>query len=325
LRKDTWDDRLVGADAADRIRPDLRALPATPVTRFAPAPTGELHLGHLVNAIYVWGLARAGGGRVMLRIEDHDRQRSRAMYERAILDDLQAMGLIPDVPAIDVFRGGATSYRQSDSSAAYAEAADVLRGAGLVYACDCARSTFAAWEADNGRSWSGGGCPGDCRRRALVDDGSIGLRVTVGDGDERWDDLLMGPSAGEPAADGDVLIRDRAGNWTYAFCVVVDDRRQAIDLVIRGRDLLASTPAQIRLASLLGRSDPPRFLHHPLVLLPSGRKLSKADHSTSLRSMLDAGVTPAELLGRAVSLARLRAADAQIAVSELGSLFDPRW
>jgi glutamyl/glutaminyl-tRNA synthetase len=146
----------------------------------------------------------------------------------------------------------------------------------------------------------------------------------IGGENARWDDLLVGRSEGEPAASGDLLIRDRVGNWTYAFCVVIDDRRQGIDLVIRGRDLLASTPAQIRLARLLGRSDPPRFLHHPLVRLPSGRKLSKADRATSLRSMLEAGATPAELLGQAATLARLRADDAPIAATELGSLFDAR-
>ena len=172
------------------------ALPGPPVTRFAPAPTGALHLGHLVNAIYVWGIARAAGGRIVLRIEDHDRQRSRPMYERAVLDDLESFGLAPDEPTIGAFRQGSTSYRQSDAIDAYTVAVASLRAVGLVYACDCARSTFAAWEAEHGRSWSSGGCPGDCRSRAIEDDASVGLRVAIGGGDERWDDLLLGPSRG---------------------------------------------------------------------------------------------------------------------------------
>ena len=102
-------------------------------------------------------------------------------------------------------------------------------------------------------------------------------------------DLLAGPLADEPASGGDLLVRDRVGNWTYAFCVVVDDMRHGVDLVIRGRDLLHSTPVQLRLARLLGRETPPRFLHHPLIRRVSGQKLSKADGDTAVRSLLDAG------------------------------------
>ncbi len=177
---------------------------------------------------------------------------------------------------------------------------------GLVYACDCARSTFAAWETGHGRPWRGIGCPGGCRARALPEDEGTGLRVAVGAGSERWVDLLAGPMGDEPAATGDLLVRDRRGNWTYAFCVVVDDLRHGVDLVIRGRDLLDATPVQLRLGRLLGRDSPPRFLHHPLVRRVSGTKLSKAEGDTALRSMLDAGRTPAELFGLAARLAGLR-------------------
>jgi glutamyl/glutaminyl-tRNA synthetase len=322
LRKDTRIDGPFDATAADRVRPDEDSLPRAPITRFAPAPTGQLHIGHLVNALYVWGIARASDGRVILRIEDHDRQRSRARFERQILDDLTTLGLVPDEPGMDVLRGGgATPYRQSDAGSWYARALERLRSGGLAYACECARSTFATWEARQGRSWTGCGCPGDCRKRAIEDDGSVGLRVAVGDGVERWDDLLLGPSVGEPATAGDVLIRDRVGNWTYALCVVVDDLRQGIDLVIRGRDLHDATPAQIRLAALLGRTVPPRFLHHPLVRHPSGRKLSKADGDTSVRSLLEEGTVPADLLGRAAFLAGLRASEEPLRADDLAGLF----
>jgi glutamyl-Q tRNA(Asp) synthetase len=313
---------LLVPDVTGSARPDPRVLPPTPVTRFAPAPTGRLHLGHLVNAIYVWGIARATGGRVILRIEDHDRQRSRLDHEVALLEDLEWLGLVPDEPSIAAFRTGPTTYRQSDAGGAYATALARLDAAGLVYACACSRSTFDAWEDGHGRPWRGIGCPGGCRALALdAEARDLGVRVAVGAGSERWTDLLAGPMADEPAADGDLLVRDRLGNWTYAFCVVVDDLRQGVDLVIRGRDLLDATPVQLRLGRLLGRETPPRFLHHPLVRRVSGQKLSKAEGDTSVRSMLDAGATPGALFGRAARLAGLRDDDAPTEAERLGDLF----
>jgi len=311
-------------------RPHPRVLPAAPVTRFAPAPTGFLHLGHLVNALYVWGIAQATCGRVILRIEDHDRQRSRPEYEAALLDDLERLGLLPDTPHIDAFRAGATTYRQSDNDPAYEAALDRLRDAGLVYACACTRTTFAEWAAAHGRAWRGMGCPGGCRGAAL-DEGEawsaspgapgLSLRVAVGAGSERWIDLLAGPLADEPATTGDLLVRDRVGNWTYPFCVVVDDMANGVDLVIRGRDLLDATPVQLRLARLLGREVPPQFLHHPLVRRVSGEKLSKAERDTAVRQMLDAGATSGDLFGRAARLAGLRENEAPLEPAVLGSLF----
>ena len=301
--------------------PDPRVLPAAPVTRFAPAPTGDLHLGHLVNALYTWGIARATGGRVILRIEDHDRQRSRPEYEASILGDLARLGLVPDEPSLSAFAAAPTPYRQSDSGSGYEAALERLREGGLAYACGCSRATFAAYEEDRGRPWRGIGCPGDCRAKALPEDAGTGLRVAVGAGSERWIDLLAGPMADEPAATGDLLVRDRLGNWTYALCVVVDDIRHGVDLVIRGRDLLDATPVQLRLARLLGRETPPSFLHHPLVRRVSGRKLSKADGDTSVRSMLDAGRTPADLFGLAARLAGLTLGAEPIEPAELGSRF----
>ena len=303
--------------------PDPRVLPTAPVTRFAPAPTGYLHIGHLVNALYTWGLARAAGGRVILRVEDHDRQRSRPEFEAALLDDLDRLGLAPDEPpgGTGAFRGGTTPYRQSDAGPAYDAALSGLRDQGLVYACACSRTTFAAYEAVRGRAWRGIGCPGGCRERALPEEPGTGLRVAVGAGSERWVDLLAGPLVDEPAATGDPLLRDRAGNWTSAFCVVVDDARHAVDLVVRGRDLLHATPVQLRLARLMGRTLPPQYLHHPLVRRVSGQKLSKAEGDTAVRLLLDAGRTPAELFGLAARLAGLQADATPIDPSDLAAPF----
>ena len=274
-------------------------MPSGAVTRFAPAPTGHLHLGHLVNALYVWGIARATAGAIVLRIEDHDRQRSRRAFEADLLEDLEMLGLVPDRPTLAALRAGPSPYRQSDSDDAYRAAVDRLRDARRIYACDCARSAFERWEREHGTPFAGPGCPGGCRDRALPETAGAGLRAALGGGQERWVDALAGPMADDVAGRGDVLVRDRLGNWTYGLCVVVDDLRHGIDLVIRGRDLLHATAVQIRLGRALGRAVSPVFLHHPLVRRPDGTKLSKADGATSVRSLLGEGRTPAELLGEA--------------------------
>ena len=268
-----------------------------PTTRFAPAPTGRLHLGHLANAIYVWGLARRLGDRVLLRIEDHDRQRCRPEYERALLDDLDRLGLAADQPSTDELRAGPLSYRQSDNGAVYAAALERLAGVTNVYACDCSRATFAAWRSEHGSPWSGRGCPGGCRGRGLEPRAHLTLRVALGDGDEGWEDRLLGSRSGPVSADGDLPLRDRNGNWTYPLCVVVDDLRHGVDLVVRGEDLVDATADQIRLGRLLGRETPPTFAHHPLVRRPDGTKLSKADGATAISELLDRGRTPHDLFG----------------------------
>ncbi len=297
------------------VRPDPARLPARPTTRFAPAPTGFLHLGHLVNAIYVWGIARATGGRVVLRIEDHDRQRSRRASEAALLQDLERLGLLPDEPALPELRTSRSAYRQSDDGAPYSAAVNALRAQGRVYACTCSRATLLAWR--------GPGCPGGCRERAIPEDRpNSALRAWIGEGDEEFDDLLLGPQSGDPSAEGDLTLRDRHGNWSYPLCVVVDDVRHGVDLVIRGRDLLDATPGQLRLGRLLGRATPPAFLHHPLLRKPSGAKLSKADHDTAIRDLLDGGATPADLLGFAAAAVGLIAAPAPVPAAALGQLFE---
>jgi glutamyl/glutaminyl-tRNA synthetase len=242
-------------------------------------------------------VARETSGAVVLRIEDHDRQRCRPEFELALLEDLEALGFEPTEPSIAELRSRARSdYRQSDSHALYAVVAEGLARRGLVYACDCSRTTFAAWSTQHGRPWSGPGCPGGCAARRLDRTAAnLPWRLALGDGDEGWDDLILGPQSGVVAIAGDMAIRDRNGNWTYGFCVVADDLRHRIDLVIRGDDLLDATAGQIRLARLLERSEPPRFLHHPLVRHPGGRKLSKADGATAVRALLAAGSTALEV------------------------------
>jgi glutamyl-Q tRNA(Asp) synthetase len=191
---------------------------------------------------------------------------------------------------------GPVRQTDPDALAAYRDAAAVLRRDGLVYGCDCTRATFAAWRTAHGANWAGTGCPGRCRERGL--DGPV-LRVALGEGQEAWTDVLAGPSVTPVAPHGDLPIRDRHGNWSYGFCVVVDDLRQGIDLVVRGRDLLGATGVQIRLGRHLGRVRPPTFLHHPLIIRPDGTKLSKSAGDTGVRELRAAGLTPDDIIERA--------------------------
>jgi glutamyl-tRNA synthetase/glutamyl-Q tRNA(Asp) synthetase len=290
------------------LRPDLAAatalFTAPPVTRFAPSPTGYLHLGHIVNAIYTWGIARALGGRVLLRLEDHDRIRSRPEYQAAIVEDLDWLGFEAD-------EGRHPLLRQSDTSEVYGEALDELKRTQHVYACDCSRSEIG-----------GGRYIGRCRNRGLSEVPGRGLRIRFDDGSARAYDLLAGPIEQTPSGQcGDLLVRDRDGNWTYQFAVSVDDLRQGVTLVIRGADLLTSTGRQVLLASMLGRTTPPFFLHHPLIMAASGEKLSKSAGDTGVRELRAQGLEPANVIGRAAALIGLIDSPRPVGASEVSTLF----
>jgi glutamyl-tRNA synthetase/glutamyl-Q tRNA(Asp) synthetase len=288
--------------------PDLGALAARlagpPLTRFAPAPTGFVHLGHVVNAIYVWGLARALGGRVLLRVEDHDRVRSRPAFEAALVEDLAWLGFEPDA-------GASPLLRQSDAPHAYADAVAGLARHHAVYACACSRTSIGGERYD-----------GRCRDRGLRAGPGLGLRVRLGPDPERFEDARLGPQVQTPADQcGDLLLRDRDGHWTYQLAVTVDDRRQAVTLVVRGEDLLASTGRQVALARLLGRATPPVFLHHPLLLDSGGRKLSKSASDTGVRELRAAGLAPAEVIGMAAAAVGLLEDGTPVPAARVAALF----
>jgi glutamyl-tRNA synthetase/glutamyl-Q tRNA(Asp) synthetase len=309
--------RPMMADAIARL---AHRLPPAPLTRFAPSPTGYLHLGHVANAIYVWGIARAIGGRVLLRLEDHDRGRCRAEYEAALLDDLAWLGLEPDVGSPEEFRAGPSSLRQSECGTVYADMLDRLARTQRVYACACSRKDIAA--DVGGPSNEESRYLGRCRTLGLAAMPGHGIRIVMEDGIERFDDALLGPQEQCPAAQcGDLLLRDRLGRWTYQFAVTADDLRHDIDLVIRGDDLLASTGRQLRLAHLLGRVAPPVYLHHPLIRKHSGEKLSKSSHDTGIRDLRAAGERAAAILGRAAYLTGLLRAPRDLMAEELPDLF----
>jgi len=257
-----------------------------------------------VNAVYVWGIARAAGGRVVLRIEDHDRIRSRPEFEASILEDLDWLGF-------DADEGRDPILRQSDGPAAYEKALEALRASHHVYACDCSRKEIG-----------GERYPGRCRGRAVAEAPGCGIRVQIDEGFEEFDDLRLGPTRQAPAGQcGDILLRDRDGHWTYQFAVTVDDMNQGVDLVIRGEDLLSSTGRQIALARMLGRQAPPRFLHHPLIVKPGGDKLSKASGDTGVRELRRAGVSASEVIGRAAAAVGLIESPRTVEARDVAVLF----
>ena len=265
------------------------------LTRFAPAPTGYLHLGHVVNALYVWSAAQERDGRVLLRIEDHDRQRSRPEYEAAIVEDLAWLGFVHYGPIV----------RQSERDAIYRKALQPLIDRELVYGCTCTRS-----EIESGAGSREPGAepryPNTCRDKEIGLTDGVGWRVRLDPGIERFFDECLGPQEQDPSRQcGDLLVRDRLGNWTYQFVAAVDDHLQKISDVIRGEDLLSSTGRQIRLARLLGRATPPRFWHHPLVMKSPAQKLSKSDGDTGIRELRAAGWTREAVLEKARALGKL--------------------
>jgi glutamyl-tRNA synthetase/glutamyl-Q tRNA(Asp) synthetase len=220
---------------------------------------------------------------VLLRIEDHDRARSRPEFEAALVEDLAWLGFAADGDLI----------RQSERGALYERALADLRGRGLTYACECSRADIGS-----------GRYPGTCRDRHLRESAGLGIRLRLEPAVERFDDLRLGPKEQRPSEQcGDLLVRDRHGHWTYQFAVVVDDWLQGVNFVIRGEDLLDSTGRQIQLGRLLGREHPPAFLHHELVMKTATQKLSKSDGDTGVRDLRAKGWSAEDVIAHAVKLA----------------------
>ncbi|MFM8220242.1 MAG: glutamate--tRNA ligase family protein, partial [Planctomycetaceae bacterium] len=271
----------------DPRHPDPAHAVATGRTRFAPSPTGRLHLGHVASMLAVWGLADAWGLAVDVRIEDHDRQRCRPEHLAALRADLDWLEFEPA-------RGGRWSL-QSEHADRFDEALDRLCRRGLIYACHCSRRDLPP--APHGVE----ACyPGTCRERnwPLTPDST--LRVRLVEAEIGFHDLWRGEQRQTPARQcGDLVVRDRHGQYTYQFAVVVDDLADGIDTIIRGADLLDSTGRQLQLRTLLGGHTPLRFAHHPLLVGPDGQKLSKSLLSPPVSELREAGWSAAQVRGLA--------------------------
>ncbi len=273
------------------------------VTRFAPSPTGLLHLGHAYSALVAFAAARDAGGRFLLRIEDIDTGRCRPEFEAALREDLTWLGLCWEEPV----------RRQSDHFGDYAAALDRLRDLGLVYPCFCTRTDIAAEiaRADNAPHGPDGFLyPGTCRalepaeRRDRIAAGTahawrLNVRMAmahigVQDRPLTFEDASAGTVAAAPETLGDVVLARKDVPTSYHLAVTVDDALQGVTLVTRGEDLFHATHIHRLLQALLGYA-PPRYRHHPLLTGADGKRFAKRDKSLTLRALREAGKTPADV------------------------------
>ncbi len=257
-------------------------------TRFAPSPTGQLHLGGAWTALASWVVARSVGGASVLRIEDLDAARVDPESERSLVRDLEWLGIDWDDQPV----------RQSARSAEYEGAIALLASQGLVYPCDCSRAEIARAVAAP-HAGEEVVYPGACRHKdpSRPMKRPPALRVTVPSGIVAYEDAIVGPVSQRLEREvGDFVLKRGDGAFAYQLAVVVDDLAMEITDVVRGADLVASTPRQIWLAQML-RRDPPRYAHVPLVVAPGGMRLEKRTRGATIRELRGAGVTPEEIVG----------------------------
>ncbi len=302
-----------------------------PVGRFAPSPTGRMHLGNVYAALMSWLSVKKQGGRWLLRIEDIDPQRSRKQWEELIMDDLLWLGMEWDAgPGRDDGHG---PYRQSERGEIYLTMLERLNDLALLYPCHCTRADIMATQApheSDGRVIYRGTCrPTDI---ATVHDEvahiihghattAASLRM-IARGTVTFCDLHYGRQTVTLQREcGDFIVRRRDGAWAYQLSCVVDDALMGVSEVVRGRDLLLSAPQQIYTARCLGFAAP-RFAHVPLLLNGAGQRLSKRDQSLDM-AVLRQRFTPHELLGHLASLAGIIPSPRPVTLNELLQAF--RW
>lgn len=243
--------------------------------RFAPSPSGRMHLGNVFSALLAWLSAKSAGGELLLRIEDLDPARSREEYAGAIMEDFRWLGLDWDIQA----------ENQSRRKGAYEGAIEILRQKQLVYPCYCTRDQLhaaSAPHASDGRVIYPGTCRELTEQQRSAMQKAPSLRICVPDREISFTDGLQGIQRLNLKKEwGDFIIRRADGVAAYQLAVVVDDGSQGVTQVVRGRDLLSSTPAQIYLYHLL-ELPVPEFYHVPMLLAPDGRRLSKRDRDLDL-------------------------------------------
>ncbi|HEV2547644.1 MAG TPA: tRNA glutamyl-Q(34) synthetase GluQRS [Stellaceae bacterium] len=269
------------------------------VTRFAPSPTGLLHLGHAYSALVAWRAAREAGGRFLLRLEDIDRTRCHPQFAAAVLEDLAWLGLDWD--------GGVRV--QSEHFGDYEAALDRLDVAGLIYPCFCTRAAIAAEIARAGAAPHGDDgplYPGTCRTlateerlRRIAAGESFALRLDMAKALARtgpldWEEEGHGIIVAEPERLGDVVLARKDAPTSYHLAVTVDDALQGVTLVTRGADLFTATHIHRLLQALLDLPTP-RYRHHALRTDASGHRYAKRDKALTLRALREAGRTPAEV------------------------------
>jgi glutamyl-tRNA synthetase len=293
-----------------------------PRVRFAPSPTGYLHIGGVRTALFNWLWARKTGGTFVLRIEDTDRERSTPENEAIILRELRWLGLGWDEgPEV----GGAHGpYRQMERLALYAEFAETLIARGAAYRCYCTREDLEAQrEALKARDPKAVfRYPGTCRDRKAPPDRPWVLRLKAPtSGSVTYQDMVFGEVTTPNSAQQDAVLMRPDGVPLYNFGAVVDDVTMGITLVARGRDHMVNTPIQILLYEALGRT-PPRFAHLPMMLAPDGTKLSKRHGAVSVGEYRDKGIPPAGLLNYLVRFGWSFGDQEVFSIPELVQAFD---
>jgi glutamyl-Q tRNA(Asp) synthetase len=268
---------------------------AVTVTRFAPSPTGLLHLGHAFSALTAFCAAREAGGRFLLRIEDIDPVRCKPAFAQALFDDLRWLGLTWEEPV----------RFQSAHGADYAAALERLREMELLYPCFCTRKEIGALAAPQENDDAGPVYPGTCRdlsaqaREALAQTRSHVWRLDMGRACDRagaifWHDAIKGEVRADPARFGDVVLARKDVPTSYHLSVTVDDALQGVTCVTRGEDLFAATDIHRLLQALLALPTP-RYRHHALLRDATGRRFAKRDKALTLRSLREAGKTPRDV------------------------------
>jgi len=263
------------------------------IERFAPSPTGLLHLGHAYSAITAWESAQSAGGGFLLRIEDIDQTRARAEFEQAIFDDLHWLGLSWPAPIL----------RQSDNMPAYRTALGILQGHGLTYACDCTRSDIKTAIKNPVYGPDGLVYPGTCRDQGHKHRDNIAIRLNMGKaikylGEQIVNELHFMDAGKQHMLDagtlmdrcGDVILARRDSGTSYHLSVVIDDAAQTITHVTRGKDLFEATQIHRILQALLNLPTP-QYHHHRLILDDNGKRLAKSDNARAIRKYREDGAT----------------------------------
>lgn len=293
-------------------------MPTSPVTvRFAPSPTGRLHIGNARTALLNWLYAKRRGGRFVLRLDDTDRARSREEYAEAIVEDLAWLGIAPD-----------EIVRQSDRAERHAAAAERLKAAGRLYAC---YETPDELERRRKRLLARGLPPvydragltlADADRRKLEAEGRRPhWRFRLGDEAIAWDDLCRGPQSFPSGSLSDPVLVREDGTWLYTLPSVVDDIELGISHVIRGEDHVANTAVQIELFRALG-AGPPTFAHHNLLVAAGGAGLSKRSGALSLGVLREAGYEPMAVASLAVLIGSPEAVEPVASLDALAERVD---
>lgn len=273
----------------------------TPTGRFAPSPSGRMHMGNIFAALMSYASAKSKGGRWLLRIEDLDRQRCRPEYSQQIVDDLMWLGLMPDEGPGSPADGGHGPYYQSLRDDVYSDAFDRLRHDGLIYECFCRRQDLTAASAphtSDGHTIYARTCLSltEEQKAEMRNSRKPAWRLLLPDRVSTFTDGHYGFQSANLAKDrGDFYVRRSDGNFAYQLAVVVDDALMGVNEVVRGRDLLPASHEQAFLLHALG-FEAPAYCHFPLLLSPDGARLSKRDRSLAMDKIREK-LKPEELIG----------------------------